>query len=172
MPTIWISRLFWRFRLGFLFGLGLRLVSKRLAEIGIDSLQIEAVWVEGADPGQHLLVLGVSWIRQDRQGPLIAKHPTNTFRWASPLTGHTARYASQLEGLNKDVFQGEAMNPAVAEIEFVANLIFAVHQQVIFRHIQIIDELAFRLLHQVDIKQIRIAIEAQTLRSGTDHEMI
>ena len=91
MPTIWISRLFWRFRLGFLFGLGLRLVSKRLAEIGIDSLQIEAIRVEGADPGQHLLVLGVSWIREDRQGPLLAKHPTNIFRGTGPFAGHTAR---------------------------------------------------------------------------------
>ena len=64
------------------------------------------------------------------------------------------------------------MNPAVAEIVFVANPVFAVHQQVIDRHIQIIDESAFRLLHQVDIKQIRIAIEAHTLRSVTHHEVI
>jgi hypothetical protein len=62
-----------------------------------------------------------------------------------------------------DIFQGEAMNPAVAEIIFVANPVFAVHQQVIDRYIQIVDENAIRLLHQVDIERIRIAIETQTL---------
>ena len=62
-----------------------------------------------------------------------------------------------------DIFQGEAMNPAVAEIIFVANPVFAVHQQMIDRHIQIIDKNALRLLHQVDIQWIRIAIETQTL---------
>jgi len=40
-----------------------------------------------------------------------------------------------------DIFQGEAMNPAVAEIIFVANPVFAVHQQVIDRYIQIVNPL-------------------------------
>jgi len=62
-----------------------------------------------------------------------------------------------------DIFQGEAMNPAVAEIIFVANPVFAVHQQMIDRHIQIIDKNALRLLLQVDIQWIRITIETQTL---------
>jgi hypothetical protein len=128
--------------------------------------------VEGADPGEQLLVLGVGWIGQNRQGLFIARHATTIFRWAGPLTSDTPRQTRQLQGLDMDIFQGEAMNPAVAEIVFIANPIFAVHQQVIDRHIQIIDELAFRLLHQVDIKQIRIAIESQTLGSGTDHEVI
>jgi len=55
------------------------------------------------------------------------------------------------------------MNPAVAEIIFVANPVFVVHQQVIDRYIQIVDENALRLLHQVDIERIRITIETQTL---------
>jgi hypothetical protein len=46
-----------------------------------------------------------------------------------------------------DIFQGEAMNPAVAGIAFVANPVFAVHQQVIDRYIQIVNENALRLLH-------------------------
>jgi phage tail protein X len=40
-----------------------------------------------------------------------------------------------------DIFQGEAMNPAVAEIIFVANPVFAVYQQVIDRYIQIVNPL-------------------------------
>ncbi len=40
-----------------------------------------------------------------------------------------------------DILQGETMNPAVAGIVFVANPVFAVHQQVIDRYIQIVNPL-------------------------------
>jgi hypothetical protein len=40
-----------------------------------------------------------------------------------------------------DIFQGEAMNPAVAEIIFVANPVFAVYQQVSDRYIQNVNPL-------------------------------
>ncbi len=64
------------------------------------------------------------------------------------------------------------MNPAIAEIVFVANPVFAAHQQVIDRYIQIIDQPAFRLLHQVDIQRIRVAIETQTLGPEIHYEVI
>jgi hypothetical protein len=47
--------------------------------------------VEGADPGEQLLVLGVGWIGQNLQGLLIAWYTTTIFRWAGPLTGDTTR---------------------------------------------------------------------------------
>jgi hypothetical protein len=83
--------------------------------------------VEGADPGE--------------QGLFIARYTTNIFGWAGPLTGDTPRQTHQFEGLDMHIFQGEAMNPAVAEIVFVANPVFAVHQQVIDRYIQIVNPL-------------------------------
>jgi len=83
--------------------------------------------VEGADPGE--------------QGLFIARYATTIFGWAGPFTGDTPRQTRQFEGLDMDIFQGEAMNPAVAEIVFVANPVFAVHQQVIDRYIQIVNPL-------------------------------
>jgi hypothetical protein len=47
--------------------------------------------VEGADPGEQLLVLGVGWIGQNCQGLFIARHATTIFRWAGPFTGQTTR---------------------------------------------------------------------------------
>jgi hypothetical protein len=47
--------------------------------------------VEGADPGEQLLVLGVGWIGQNRQGLFIASYATTIFRWAGPSTDQTTR---------------------------------------------------------------------------------
>lgn len=128
--------------------------------------------VERADPGEQLVMLGMGWIGQNRQGLFIAMYATAIFGWAGPLAGHAARQSRQFEGLDMDVLQGEAVNPAVAEIVFVAYPVFTVHQQMIDRYIEVIDENALRLLPQVDIQRIRIAIETQTLGPETHHELI
>ena len=47
--------------------------------------------VEGADPGEQLLVLWMGWIGQNCQGLFIARHATTIFGWAGPLTGDTPR---------------------------------------------------------------------------------
>jgi hypothetical protein len=47
--------------------------------------------VEGAYPGEQLLVLGMGWIGQNFQGLFIARHTTTIFGWAGPLTGQTTR---------------------------------------------------------------------------------
>jgi hypothetical protein len=57
------------------------------------------------------------------------------------------------------------MDPAIAEVVFVADPVLHVHQQVVDRHVEIVDEAPLAALPEVDIEKLWIAVEAQPMAS-------